>query len=267
MIVISIFLVFVGLTFMVQGKSIGDSDFDGIPDDKDKCPNSLFGEKIDKNGCDAFQFCKQFSCGTSCYYADFKNDEDGLAYDCSVVIVTKEGKYYPKCVPLNEHCGSKIPFMKVPEVNVSMIAVTGSESFFVTTLSGVPAGFGEINNSAYLSWCVDQVNYINTGQLYSARLYSSYDPDLGAKCAHCVDPDWPKVNYIINNKQGSSDDVQDAIWFFVNGGHWPIDPDAQAMINEANLFGQDFSPKKGQFMAIIVDIGNRNQLTIIEVDP
>lgn len=144
----------------------------------------------------------------------------------------------------------------------------GPNSYWDTHLSNVPAGHS-VWDGAWLGWCVDQGHYIQPGNQYTVYLYSSYDPDMPD---YAKDEDWDKVNYIINHKQGVPDDVQNAIWYYINGGHWPSDPDAQAMINDAEANGEGFEPMPGEWFAVILDPventnGDRSQLTFIEVDP
>lgn len=81
--------------------SCEDDDNDSVCNEDDRCPCSRQGEDVDENGCDPFQFCEPFYCGLDCYYADWKNNEaEEYPHDCTVVIVLREGEYYPKCVPL-----------------------------------------------------------------------------------------------------------------------------------------------------------------------
>ncbi len=80
-----------------------NQDNDTVGDACDNCPGSHLGEPVDQYGCDPFQFCEPFYCGMSCFYADWKHNEPNVTYphDCTIVIIAKEGKYKPKCVPLN----------------------------------------------------------------------------------------------------------------------------------------------------------------------
>ncbi|RLI29824.1 hypothetical protein DRO50_00835 [Candidatus Bathyarchaeota archaeon] len=91
-------------------------------------------------------------------------------------------------------------------------------------------------------------------------MYSTYDPDNPHP-----DEDWDMVNYILNHKQGSWEDVQDAIWFFVDGGRWPSNPAGQAMVNDALANGEGFVPGPGQTLAVILYIDGYTQIPIIEV--
>jgi hypothetical protein len=86
-----------------------DEDEDCVCDDEDLCLDSMKGEPVDKDGCDAFQFCSRFYCGNSCHSADFvpvfkdckKVDgrEESNPMDCVSVIVKKEGTLEPRCTP------------------------------------------------------------------------------------------------------------------------------------------------------------------------
>ena len=94
----SLVLLVIILGLAYSSGDFDDDDNDGVPNELDKCPDSLKGEDIDRNGCDAFQFCEQFSCSLNCFSADFKNNENTtMPGDCTVVIIAKEGKYYPRC--------------------------------------------------------------------------------------------------------------------------------------------------------------------------
>jgi hypothetical protein len=84
-------------------------------------------------------------------------------------------------------------------------------------------------------------------------------------------PNWPKVNYILNHKQGNGIDVQVAIWHFIGGPVPPWDPvygtpspAALAMIADANANGATFVPTSDQISAVIVDLGPDVQRNIIE---
>lgn len=79
------------------------------------------------------------------------------------------------------------------------------------------------------------------------------------------DDDWDMVNYILNHKQGSVTDVQEAIWYFIDGGGMPSTSEGQAMVNEALMYGEGFVPGPGQVIAVICDAGEEEQITFIEV--
>jgi len=152
------------------------------------------------------------------------------------------------------------PTINLPPGQVTLhVEYPSSECYYYVVLSDVPEGY-HVSNGMFLGWCVDEYHYISNYKIYSATLYSSYDPDKPNP-----DDDWDKVNYIVNHKQGSWSDVQAAIWYFVDGGHWPSDLDAQAMVNDANDYGEGFVPVPGERVAIIAWIDSNTQVPIIEV--
>lgn len=157
-------------------------------------------------------------------------------------------------------CATSGPYINLPSEPINIrIEYPSSQCYYYVHLSNVPVGY-HVSDGRYLGWCVDEYHYIYNGRTYTATLYSSYD----ANNPH-PDPDWDKVNYILNHKQGTWRDVQDAIWYFVDGGRWPSDPDAQAMITAANASGDGFVPSPGQIMAVVVWINSNTQVPIIEV--
>ncbi|RLF45041.1 MAG: hypothetical protein DRN29_07425, partial [Thermoplasmata archaeon] len=159
-----------------------------------------------------------------------------------------------------------IPEIALPNDRISMKVFTDSNSYFDTHLYDIPSGY-DITDGWYVGWCADYWEDIHTGRKYDTMLYSSYDPYLFEKCPSAYDEDWDKVNYIINHKQGDKDDIQDAIWYFVGReGHWPSDPDAQAMIIDALANGEGYVPPIGGIMAVICYVRDNIQLTFVELE-
>lgn len=138
----------------------------------------------------------------------------------------------------------------------------GPNSYWKITLSGVDPGY-DVTNGDYKGWCCDKTNTINDGANHAVTLYSTYGT---TPYTHNVDPgDWNKVNYIINNPQGTKDDVQAAIWRYIDGEAMPTDPDAIAMVNAAEASGGSFVPGPGQILAVLCWISESKQTTFIEV--
>jgi len=154
------------------------------------------------------------------------------------------------------------PLLNLPEEPVTIVAYEGTISYLSIVLSDVPPGY-DVRNGIYLGWCVRENISISTGVEYTVTLYSSYDPDMPD---YLKDDDWDMVNYILNHKQGSVMDVQEAIWYFVDGGSIPSGSAGQAMVNEALMYGEGFVPGPGQVIAVICDSGEEEQITIIEVE-
>jgi len=138
----------------------------------------------------------------------------------------------------------------------------GSSSYFDSIISDVPPGY-DVMNGEYKGWCVQLGLYIPLATPHTVDLYSSCD-DLGMPDSF-QNENWGKVNYVLNNKQGDQDDVQDVIWYYTSAGEYPTDPDAQAMIIDAELYGMDFCPEPEQVVAILADGGNSIQRTIFEL--
>lgn len=243
-----------------------DKDYDGVCDDIDKCPNSIVGQTVDTMGCDIFQFCKSFYCSSRCFYADFRNDEPLIEYpdDCTIIIKNIEGKYYPDCVPL---ICQKDVLLNLTDQTVGMrVNNSGLNSFFDVNLSNVPAGYA-ITNGIYPGWCVNWNIGITLSKLYNVKMYSSYDPFLAVKCPFCYTDHWDQINYILNNKQGNSTDIQAAIWHIMDGGNYPLTNYAKLMVQNSSIYGLGFKPSKGQLMAVLLVSNNRTQQTFIETDP
>ncbi|MCD6468328.1 MAG: hypothetical protein J7L32_03345, partial [Thermoplasmata archaeon] len=166
----------------------------------------------------------------------------------------------------NPNCGGEEECYKtlsLPTESVTMVVHPGSSSYFDTTLSDVPHGY-DVTNGTYVGWCCDEDHTITPGTVYSVHLYSSYDPNMPD---YFKDPDWDMVNYILNHKQGTPDDVQAAIWYFIDHGNMPSSQAGKDMVNDALAHGEGFKPACGQIMAVICDAGENVQHTFIEVDP
>jgi hypothetical protein len=154
------------------------------------------------------------------------------------------------------------PTMNLPGAVNARYHYHGATSYWDITLSSVLPGY-DVTNGLYVGWCCDETFTINNdATLTGVKLYSSYD--TADPYTHNVDPgDWNKVNYIINNKQGTPDDVQTAIWHYINSGGGTIDAAVTAMINAADANG-GFVPTHGQLLAVVLYLAN-SQTTFIEV--
>jgi hypothetical protein len=151
------------------------------------------------------------------------------------------------------------PYINLPPNPIKVNIKSSSDTcYFYVLLSNVPEGY-HVSNGKYPGWCVDKYHTIRKKITYTASLYSSYDPGNPKP-----DPDWDKVNYILNHKQGSVNAIQEAIWYFIDEIN-PSDPDAQALINDANANGQGFVPAPGEKMAVVLWIDSKTQIPIIEV--
>ncbi len=151
---------------------------------------------------------------------------------------------------------------------ICLVAVDGNpECFLKATLSEVPAN-ALITNGTYCGWCVDYDVLIAEGVLYKPLFFSSQEPlPQRLQSEH-----WDMINYILNHKQGTAVDVQNALWHFIGGPVPPGDPVyypasaiASNLIAEAMAHGEGFTPGPGQIIAVILDLGSSIQTTIVEV--
>jgi hypothetical protein len=134
-------------------------------------------------------------------------------------------------------------------INIKMY--TGSESYFDTELKNVGSGY-DIYDGIWVGWCADSETAIETNEWYQGYIYCSYNP------SNRYGIDWPKINWIINNKDSySADYIQDAIWHFTNG----LAPNGLAMAAEAH---SNFCPQSGQKYITIIDVPGE-QHTFIEI--
>jgi hypothetical protein len=135
-------------------------------------------------------------------------------------------------------------------------------SYFDTYLSNVPEGYDVANGGPYLGWCVETGTGITRGVGHQIMLYSSYDPAMPESFTNA---DWYKINYILNHKIGSEDEISIAIWYFC--GEWPygMPPNSQTMVNEANLYGDGYYPPEDGVIAVLADGGSTIQRSIFEL--
>jgi hypothetical protein len=131
----------------------------------------------------------------------------------------------------------------LPSTMVQLTAVDGTTSYFMSTLSGVPAGF-DVQNETYPGWCIDRSVTMIRGVSHDVVLYSSLSPPAALSGIN-----WIAINYILNHKQGTMMDVQEAIWYFIDALS-PISPTAQAMVDAANA-NLSYDPLTGDVLAVI----------------
>jgi len=142
----------------------------------------------------------------------------------------------------------------------------GPSSYWNIELSDVPPGY-DVTNGNYVGWCVDSSHHLTNGATHWVTLYSSYELPSGHRQSG---KEWPEVNWIINNKPSgmSIDDIQEAIWAFIDGGVKTGHPDdIQDLIDEADTHS-DYEPGIGELLAVYVDADTdtvTRQGTFIEV--
>lgn len=137
----------------------------------------------------------------------------------------------------------------------------GTTSEYNLGLSGISQGYS-IQDGFYPGWCTEDNYQENAGQV---KLYSSYDPNLPDDIKYYRDPSipkgqtgklvpWDKLNFLLNHKQGSVQEVGAAIFVLLWGesAHFPTTTMVQAMLKDAEANGKGFIPRSGQFMAIVL---------------
>jgi hypothetical protein len=127
-----------------------------------------------------------------------------------------------------------------------------ASSFLSVVLSNITGSYS-VSNGNYLGWCIDDPDSVVLEQAFPRPLISSYDP---AATTLYPDVPWPKINYILNHKEGTWQDVQEAIWqtsFPGNPGHFPITPAVTDMVNGAAA-NPNFIPGPLQVVAVIVQL-------------
>jgi hypothetical protein len=130
---------------------------------------------------------------------------------------------------------------------VILEASNSTTAYFNITLSEIPEGY-DVKNSTYLGWCIDRSAEMTRDTPHTVNLYSSFAPEGGLESAN-----WTLVNYILNHKQGNGQDIQQAIWYFINlnGTFSPESSVAMELVEDAEANGTDFVPGVNEVAAII----------------
>lgn len=141
--------------------------------------------------------------------------------------------------------------LNLPSTPVTIEVSNSTESYFSITLSNVPSGY-DVTNGTYLGWCVDRTaGMAGSPAIHEVELYSSINPP-----GTLASEKWDMVNYILNHKQGTSDDIQQAIWYFINmlgtsGNYTPTSTVALAIVSDTLANGTGFVPGDSQIIAVI----------------
>jgi hypothetical protein len=149
------------------------------------------------------------------------------------------------------------------------LGASGVNGTVSTTLGGVPDGF-DVTNGTYIGWCAEDNHQPNAPAGTLVTLLDS--TDMANLPATYQGVPWDKVNYLLNNKAGTTADVQQALWLLTgtfDGTFGPITAAAQAMFDDADANGAGFVPGPGGIVAVILQgdgLGAGGyQDTIIEV--
>ncbi len=151
-------------------------------------------------------------------------------------------------------------YPNLPMTEVQLTVVDGTTSYFESTLSMVPAGF-DVDNGVYPGWCIDPTVVMVRSVAHDVILYSSLSPPAALSSIN-----WIAINYILNHKQGTMMDVQEAIWYFTDAFS-PTTAAGQAMVAAANAH-PSYDPTTGDVLAVIClpqDAEPAAQDSIIEI--
>lgn len=160
------------------------------------------------------------------------------------------------CSTLTITVAASEPTVRLPTTQlVTMSAQYGDQSWFDMTLSFIPPGY-DVTNGLYLGWCVEKDTNMTRDVDHAVRLYSSDDPHMPKLFQS---DNWDKVNYVLNNKNGSRESIQRVIWHYICDDPYPTnDADAQAMIDAANAYVGVFVPSFNQTIAILAEVNDGN---------
>lgn len=158
--------------------------------------------------------------------------------------------------------------LNLPSTWVKIEVFNGTETYFSTLMTDIPVGSYDVSNGTYAGWCGDITATMSRSPTYHyMKLYSGTNPP-----GELASERWDLVNYILNHKQGNGDDIQQAIWYFVNmdQNYTPTSEVAMMMVNDALANGNGFFPEGGQIGAVICipkyDLpGEEVQVSMIEV--
>jgi len=138
--------------------------------------------------------------------------------------------------------------VNLPSNFVRIEVSDGTQSYFDITLSEVPSGY-DATNATYRGWCVDvRTEMVRSPATHAVFLYSSMSPP-----GELANEEWDLINYILNHKQGSVQDIQQAIWYFMHmdGEYNPSSTVAWTIINDTLENGDGFIPGPGQVAAVV----------------
>jgi len=163
---------------------------------------------------------------------------------------------------LINHAAANGNELNLPSTPITIEVSNGTESYFNTQLSNVPAGY-DVTNATYHGWCVDRtVIMTRSPAIHAVRLYTSTNPP-----EQLATEKWDMVNYILNHKQGTPGDIQQAIWYFINmvGNYTPTSTIARAIVNDTLANGNGFIPGNDQTIAVICFPGDLPQPTSVQI--
>lgn len=130
----------------------------------------------------------------------------------------------------------------------------GLHSTIDITLSGVPPGY-DVTDGTYTGWCLEDNAQDNLPADTLVWLYDSTD-DPALPDGYPAVP-WDQVNYLLNHKQGTNQEVQAALWIIAGTNNastptFPTTANVLAMVADAQANGNGFVPGPFQVVAVIL---------------
>jgi chitodextrinase len=157
--------------------------------------------------------------------------------------------------------------LHLPSTPITMNAhYPSSQSYFDTQLSNISNGY-DIQNGTYIDWCAAKEIYINPNHDYTnTHLYSLYNTSMPSYLWHA---NWSKINYLLNHKIPNVNwkQIQYAIWYLLDYGNAGLNTDGWAMVHNASLYGDIYTPTYFDIIGVIADAGQNIQKQLLEIRP
>ncbi len=138
--------------------------------------------------------------------------------------------------------------------NAATQASTSAE-YFSLTLTNVGSGFS-IANQAYNAWCLGWYNSsLDTAGTPGAPVISTYSSSFPSAIVPLSGHTINEINYILNNKSGTVQDVQDAIWLVMTGFTGDTPSTTAQNLAAAAEMNPNYCPPTGGIIGIVYEIG------------
>ena len=167
-------------------------------------------------------------------------------------------------------CSACVNSVTLPSGNVTFSALNLNRGFstddalatgnglFSVTLSNVTAGTA-LSNKSYTGWCAAWFgSSVQTDGTTGAPVYSSYAANFPPAANPIVPNDtFNMVNWILNNKTGTVQDVQNAIWLVITGVTDPLYPPSKTATDLAAAAkgNPNYIPNAFGVMAVLYQFG------------
>jgi hypothetical protein len=139
-------------------------------------------------------------------------------------------------------------------------------AYATAVFPSLPAGYDVVQGATYNVWCVEFKDniFISGGPpIWTGSGQFSMFNTLGTLPPDATSPNWGAVNWVLNNKGGNNVvDIQEAIWFLLNGNYHTDTfitsaPSAAAStLVTAALAHTSFVPVSGQVIGVLLDGGD-----------